>query len=73
MLKIVKLCLATGARWNEAAQLNSSQLTKYKVTYTNTKTKKNRSVPISEELYDEIYSQLLASCLKSATRPSATF
>ncbi|MCV5373754.1 tyrosine-type recombinase/integrase, partial [Escherichia coli] len=55
MLKIVKLCLATGARWNEAAQLNGSQLTKYKVTYTNTKTKKNRSVPISEELYDEIH------------------
>ncbi|MDC5820423.1 tyrosine-type recombinase/integrase [Vibrio europaeus] len=55
MLKIVKLCLATGARWNEAAQLNGSQLTQYKVTYTNTKTKKNRSVPISEELYHEIY------------------
>lgn len=55
MLKIVKLCLATGARWNEAAQLNGSQLTKYKITYTNTKTKKNRSVPISEELYNEIH------------------
>lgn len=55
MLKIVKLCLATGARWNEAAQLNGSQLTQYKVTNTNTKTKKNRSVPISEELYHEIY------------------
>ncbi|CAH7017856.1 Integron integrase [Vibrio chagasii] len=55
MQKIVKLCLATGARWNEAAQLKGSQLSKYKVTFTNTKTKKNRSVPISEELYNEIY------------------
>ena len=32
-----------------------SQLSKYKVTFTNTKTKKNRSVPISETLYNEIY------------------
>jgi len=55
MLKIVKLCLSTGARWNEAAQLRGSQLSKFKVTFTNTKTKKNRSVPISEELYHEIY------------------
>ncbi|WP_244949890.1 phage integrase, partial [Vibrio sagamiensis] len=43
------------ARWNEAAQLKGSQLSKFKVTFTNTKTKKNRSVPISEELYHEIY------------------
>lgn len=55
MLKIVKLCLSTGSRWNEAAQLKGSQLSKFKVTFTNTKTKKNRSVPISEELYNEIY------------------
>ncbi len=45
MLKIVKVCLSTGARWNEAAQLRGSQLSKYKVTFTNTKNKKNRSVP----------------------------
>jgi site-specific recombinase XerD len=66
MLKIVKLCLSTGARWNEAAQLRGSQLSKYKVTFTNTKTKKNRSVPISEELYNEIYKptsdQLFEQC-----------
>ncbi|MBY7791654.1 tyrosine-type recombinase/integrase [Vibrio fluvialis] len=55
MLKIVKLCLSTGARWNEAAQMHSSQLSKHKVTFTNTKTKKNRSVPISKDLYNEIY------------------
>lgn len=55
MLKIVKVCLSTGARWNEAAQLRGSQLSKYKVTFTNTKNKKNRSVPISQALYDEIY------------------
>lgn len=53
MIKIVKICLATGARWNEAAQLRGNQLGKYKITYTNTKTKKNRSVPISTRLYRE--------------------
>ena len=55
MLKIVKLCLSTGARWNEVAQMRGSQLTKYKVTFTSTKNGKNRSVPISRELHDEVY------------------
>ncbi|OCH29090.1 integrase [Aliivibrio fischeri] len=55
MQKIVKVCLSTGARWNEAAQLTGNQLSKFKITYTNTKNKKIRSVPISEELYNEIY------------------
>ncbi|MBD8515201.1 tyrosine-type recombinase/integrase [Photobacterium sp. CAU 1568] len=66
MLKIVKICLATGARWNEAAKLRGSQLSKYKITYTNTKNKKNRSIPISPELYEEIYKptsgQLFQEC-----------
>jgi integrase len=54
MIKIIKLCLSTGARWNEAAQLRGSQVSQFKVTFTKTKTKKNRTVPISEELYKEI-------------------
>ncbi|EAQ9997287.1 integrase [Salmonella enterica] len=49
-LLIVKLCLATGARWNEAAKLTSSQLLKDRVTYVKTKNGTNRTVPISEEL-----------------------
>ncbi|MEX3240112.1 phage integrase [Serratia quinivorans] len=51
---IVRICLSTGARWNEAAKLKPSQLSKYKVTYTNTKGKKNRTVPISKELYEDL-------------------
>lgn len=54
MIKIIKLCLSTGARWNEAAQLRGSQVSLFKVTFTKTKTKKNHTVPISEELYKEI-------------------
>ncbi|WP_050932768.1 recombinase, partial [Vibrio harveyi] len=41
MIKIIKLCLSTGARWNEAAQLTGAQLSQFKVTFTKTKTKKN--------------------------------
>ncbi|MCG3743188.1 site-specific integrase [Vibrio cincinnatiensis] len=55
--KIIKLCLATGARFSEAANLTGAQLTKYKVTFTQTKGKKNRSVPISKDIYELIYKE----------------
>lgn len=51
---IVRVCLATGARWSEAENLTGSQVIPYKITYTNTKSKKNRSVPISPELYERL-------------------
>ena len=52
---IFKICLSTGARINEVVQLKGSQLSKYKITYINTKGKKNRTIPISKELYEEIH------------------
>jgi len=52
LLCIVKICLATGARWSEAQGLKKSQVTKYKVTFTKTKGRKNRTVPISVNLYE---------------------
>ena len=45
-----RVCLATGARWGEAATLRPSQVTNGKVTFTGTKTGKNRSVPIDSAL-----------------------
>ncbi|OEF10829.1 phage integrase [Aliivibrio logei] len=57
ILKVVKVSLATGGRFLEIANLKGSQLNKYKITYTKTKGKKNRTVPISEALYDEIYKE----------------
>lgn len=51
---VVRICLATGARWSEAESLRKSQLTKYKITYINTKGRKNRTVPISKELYEAL-------------------
>ncbi|ECH1192579.1 tyrosine-type recombinase/integrase [Salmonella enterica subsp. enterica] len=54
LVSVVKICLATGARWSEAEGLKKSQLSKYKITYNYTKGKKNRTVPISKELYEEL-------------------
>jgi len=51
-----KICLATGARIGEALSLKRSQLNKHKLLFTETKGKKNRSVPISATLYMEILS-----------------
>lgn len=53
-LKAARLCLATGARWNEAATLARSAVIKHKVTFFNTKNGQNRTVPISQSLYEEI-------------------
>ncbi|WP_244230818.1 tyrosine-type recombinase/integrase [Vibrio ouci] len=54
LIVIAKICLATGARISAALTLTRSQITEYKLTYTETKGKRNRSVPISEALYREI-------------------
>ncbi|MGO3397321.1 MAG: phage integrase [Serratia proteamaculans] len=51
---VVRLCLATGARWSEAQDMTQSQLMPSRVTFTLTKSKKNRTVPISKPLYDRI-------------------
>ncbi|OAT26565.1 integrase [Buttiauxella ferragutiae ATCC 51602] len=47
---IVRICLATGARWSEAQDLKQSQILPGRLTYTQTKSKKNRTVPISDKL-----------------------
>lgn len=51
---IVKLCLATGARWSEAEGLKRSQISNNKITFIKTKGKKNRTIPITQDLADEI-------------------
>ena len=51
LVTIVKICLATGARWGEAESITGKQISPGKITYIKTKGKKNRAVPISEELY----------------------
>lgn len=51
---IVRVCLATGARWSEAERLTRSQLSPCKLMFTKTKGKKNRTVPIPKYLYEEL-------------------
>lgn len=53
--KIVNVCLSTGSRWRETITLRTSNLSPYRIRFTNTKTGKPRTVPISEELYQDIY------------------
>lgn len=42
--------MSTGARWSEIANLKLSQITPYKITYTKTKGRRNRTVPITKEI-----------------------
>lgn len=52
--QLVKLCLATGARWSEAARLRMENAIKDRVTFIDTKNGKNRTVPVSHSLFKEI-------------------
>ncbi len=51
---IFKICLATGARINEAVLLKGEHVFDNKITFVNTKGKRNRTIPISPELYKEL-------------------
>ncbi len=54
VLLITKICLATGCRWGEAESLHRRNISNGKITFTDTKSKKNRTVPISPELEKDI-------------------
>jgi len=58
VLLITKLCLATGARWGEAENLQQRQLAENKITFIKTKSRRSRTVPIEEKLFTEIYEHL---------------
>ncbi|MDO3383856.1 phage integrase [Gilvimarinus algae] len=47
---VARLCLATGARWNEANRLMSSQLLEDRVVYAGTKNGRVRVIPIRPKL-----------------------
>ncbi|RZP89609.1 phage integrase [Vibrio vulnificus] len=78
LLYVVKICLATGARWGEAENLKPAQIANGQITFLNTKSKKNRSVPINDKLFDELVvldphsnNRLFIGCL-SAFRTALT-
>jgi integrase len=49
-LPVAKLCLATGARWDEAESITRQQVLNGQVRFTRTKNGKSRSVPIPPDL-----------------------
>ncbi|HFT1084495.1 TPA: phage integrase [Serratia marcescens] len=53
-LRAVRLALATGARFGELESLNDEQIIKNRVTFADTKNGKDRTVPISAELFKDI-------------------
>lgn len=55
---VARLSLETGARWSEAERLTLNRLEKHRVTFDQTKSGKNRSVPISEDLYKQLLEHL---------------
>ncbi len=51
---LTRICLATGARWGVAENLKLRHVKQGRLTFVNTKSGKSRSVPVSEELFEEI-------------------
>ncbi len=51
---VARICLATGARWGEAQTLIHERLRGSTVVFANTKSKRVRSVPISDDLADAL-------------------
>lgn len=51
---ISRICLATGARWSEAEELQENQVRNSMIEYARTKSGKTRAVPINEELESAI-------------------
>lgn len=53
-LLISKICLSTGCRWGEAQSLQKRHIRNGMIHFTDTKSGKNRTIPISPELEQEI-------------------
>lgn len=65
---VAKIAISTGSRWSEAESLRDSHISGNKITYTDTKGGKNRTIPISKELSNEIPRKkgvLFSSCVSA--------
>ncbi|MFT2112161.1 tyrosine-type recombinase/integrase [Marinomonas sp. 2405UD68-3] len=51
---ITLICLCTGARWGEAEGLTEQRVHHGRVTFTDTKNGKNRTIPIPQWLFDRL-------------------
>ncbi|WP_286976888.1 tyrosine-type recombinase/integrase [Pseudomonas sp.] len=52
---IALICLSTGARWGEAEALRPERVGKGLVTFANTKSKRVRSIPVTDTLVEQIH------------------
>ncbi|EGM8100188.1 tyrosine-type recombinase/integrase, partial [Escherichia coli] len=50
----VEILLSTGARWGEVAALEQRRVLHCRIIFSKTKNSKNRTVPISESLFEKI-------------------
>lgn len=57
-LLIARVCLASGARWSEGEKLRVAQVHSGQLHFTGTKSGKNRSVPVDNELIAELETHL---------------
>ncbi|QOI56212.1 phage integrase [Rouxiella badensis] len=55
--KLALLCLSTGARWGEAKKLRVEHVVNGKVTFVQTKTSVKRTVPVSSEIIEEVFTR----------------
>lgn len=55
---LTRICLATGARWGEAENVQLRHVQEGKLTFVNTKSGKSRSVPVGAALFKEITEHL---------------
>lgn len=58
VLLLTKICLATGARWSEAEGLKLRHVRDGKLSFHGTKSGKSRSVPVAEDLFNQIQTHL---------------
>lgn len=68
VVKITKICLATGARWSEAQNLTKSQIGEDRITFVKTKNGKIRTVPLDKKLCDELKSSKNEKLFKNSYR-----
>lgn len=55
---VARICLATGARWSEAQNLAPRHVRDGRIQFVRTKSSKNRTVPVAEELLDQVRKML---------------
>lgn len=70
---VVKVCLSTGCRWGEAVSLRGEHIYAGQINFTKTKTRRNRSVPVSSELISELFKGRAKRGRLFASNPETAF